>query len=242
MSEILNGSEIASRVLGSTSGAYAKKLFKIDTVNFSWIDGYLRDAALRNKIQVLRENIQKVQASPIHKDELKAMFKSALSAIKSDRLRWFTEALKSAQNRQGPMVGSNMLRHNDYTPHFALSKRDIEDIFASFPIGVKQVDIDAEAQRLREEILRTEELIARELCPHERWIYRDDGKLHPYPQGCRWTQYVTAWKKVVTRYDGPVSVEGLCIESDSEMTAYLALGLDNVSRFEPLRKPYSIRD
>jgi len=239
MSEILNGSEIASRVLGSTGGAAAKHLFKIDTSKFAWVESYLRDEALRNKSQALREDIQKVQASPIHRDELKEQFTSALSSIRNAHLQWLVEMLRSVQDRQGPLINSNMLQRDAYAHPLKLSKTEVENLFLQLPPGVKQADIDADVKRLKEEITVTEDLIARVLSPPERWIYRDDGKPHPYPQGCRWTQYVTAWKKVVTRFDGPVSMEGLSIESDSEMAAYVALGLNKISRITPVRKPWS---
>lgn len=235
MNEILSGSEKAARVLGNTGGASVKMAFKIDTINFSWVDAYLRDKAIRNKIQVLQGDIQTALKSPINRDELKTMFTSALAGIESDRLAWFAENLKAVQIRTEAMVNSNILRGRNYIPPASLSKKDVDAIFELLPEGVKQADIDADVSRLREEIKRLEGVIADELCPPERWVYRDDGKPYPYPQGCRWTQYVIAWEKVVTRFYGPVSVEGDAIKTDSEMTAYIALGLDKIGRMPPLR-------
>jgi hypothetical protein len=231
------GDEIGSRVLNSAGGAYVKRYFDIDCVSFSWVDLYLRDAALRKKIQTLRDNVQKSQMSPIHKNELRAMFESAISDITSVRLSWFVEKLKSAQARQDAILSSSTVQSGQYFPAIDLSKSDIDTIFSRLPEeGVRQVDIDAETQRLQKEITHIEEVIERELCPQNRWKYNDKGKPIPYPQGCQWTQYVIAWKKVAARFDGPVSVEGSSIKSDSEQTAYIALGLNNIGKLPPLRK------
>ena len=237
MDTTLNGSEKAARVLGNTGGAAVKMAFKIDTINFSWVDAYLRDKAIRNKIQALRDDIQKALKSLINRDELKTMFTSALAGIESDRLAWFVENLKAVQIRTDAMVSSYILRGRNYIPPTSLSKKDVDAIFMQLPEGVKQADIDADVSRLREKIKDLEMVIANELCPPGRWIYRDDGKPEPYPQGCRWTQYVICWEKVVTRFEGPVSAEGDAIKTDSEMTAYVALGLDKVGRMPPLRTP-----
>ena len=230
---------MAARVLGNTGGAAVKKAFKIDTIKFSWIDKFLHDRAARNKIQALREKIKQIQNSPVHRDELRAVFDSALLTIKNDRLHWFVEMLKTAQDRQGAMVNSHTLQQTSYLPSIDLSNTDIENIFAQLPPGVKQADIDKECKLIHEEISRHESTIERAYSPQERWIYRDDGKPEPYPQGCRWTQYVACWEKVVTRFEGPVGAEGEEIESDYERTAYIALGLDKIARSTPLRKPIS---
>lgn len=237
MGDIINGSEIASRVLNSTGGAYAKRLFKLDTVSFAWLDSFLKDRAIRNKIKALQDEIRKTMSLPVHKDELLKMFEAALASIKNDRLTWFLEMLKSSQDRQRAMINSNTLISRQYIPPVDLTKKDIDAIFSMLPEGVKQADIDAKAESIREEIRRLEKVISEELSPPGRWVYRDDGKPLPYPQGCRWTQYVTAWEKIAPRYNGPVSVEGSAIESESEMTAYVALDLGKIAKAYPLRDP-----
>src|SRR4030042_4503121 len=189
MNEIIKGEEIGSRVLNSSGGAYVRDRFKIDCIKFSWVDFYLRDEILRKKIQTLNDNIQKIKNSPIHKDELKAMFQCAISNINSARLSWFVEKLKAVQARQGEMINSYTVQGNRYIPTIDLSKSDVDAIFSQLPEeGVSQADIDAGIQQMRKEIARAEEIINRELSPPERWIYKDDGKPIPYPQGCRWTQ------------------------------------------------------
>ena len=131
-----------------------------------------------------------------------------------------------------------MVQGNQYIPAIELTKRDIDNIFSQLPEeGVRQVDIDAKIQQMQKDIARAEEVIARELCPPDRWKYNDNGKSISYPQGCQWTQYVNAWKKVASRFDGPVSIEGSAIKSDGEQTAYIALGLNNIGKVTPLRKP-----
>jgi len=237
MNAVLNGNNLAARVLGNTGGAAIKMAFKIDTIKFSWIDLYLRDKELRLEIKAMRDKIVEVQKSPIHRDELKSMFLSALEGIKSDRRAWFLELLKNVQSGAGAMINSYMVQGRNYIPPVDLPETEIEDMFSDIPIGVKRHAIDLEIEELQGKIARTEEVVARELCPPERWVYRDDGKPVSYPQGCRWTQYVVAWEKVVTRFDGPVSVEGDAIKTDDEMRAYFALQLDKITRILPLRKP-----
>lgn len=237
MNDLLSGSEKASRVLGSAGGAAVKMAFKIDTIRFSWVDAYLRDKALRNRIKALREEMDAVMKSPIHRDELMALFVSAIGSIEQERLNWFTEKLLSVQNRTGALLNAHMLRSRDFIPAVSITTDEIKEVFSRLPEGVRQKDIDAEMARLKKEITTIEGVIAAEMSPPERWIYRDDGKPHPYPQGCRWTQYVIAWERVVSRFDGRVTVEGESIKSDYETTAYIALGLDKVGRISPLRKP-----
>jgi len=237
MSEMLSGSEKAAMVLGNTGGAAVKIAFKIDTVKFSWIDAYLQDRAIRNKIQAMRDDIQKTMKSPIDIEELRIMFNAALQQIEDDRISWFVENLKAVQGRTGSIVNSYTLTGRNYIPPVSLSKRDLDVIFAQLDGGVKQADIDNKVAGLREEIKRLEDVLSKDFSPRGRWIYRDDGNPHPYPQGCRWTQYVLAWEKVVSRFEGEVGVEGEAIKTDAERMAYQALGLDRITRMPPFRKP-----
>lgn len=239
MNEILNGERIAAEVLSHSGGAYAKRYFKIDTFKFSWIPLFLRDEILRNKIQNCHQRIQEAKKMPIHKDELRARFQSAIDGIKNDRLSWFAAWLNKIQKRQAFGLTSDNIRTNQYIPPLDLSDADIDVIFSQLDEdGVRQADIDVMVKQSQKDIATAEKVIAQDLCPLDRWIYEDDGKPMPYPQGCRWTQYVIAWKKVAARYDGPVSVEGSAISNESEMSAYIALGLDKIGKFSPLKTPY----
>jgi len=233
----LRGDVIGSQALKSMGGADAKRFFKIDTTKFSWVDDYLRDEALRKKIKNLKDNIRKAQHSNIHKDELRAMFDSAIAEVREARLSWFEKKLKAVQERTGAIINSYMLAGTGYTSPIGLSEKDIDEIFSRLPEGIKQADINADVKRMNAEIAEIEAVIAKELSPRSRWIYREDGEPHPYPLGCRWTQYVIAWKKVAPRFDGPVSMEGLSVENESEKEAYFALGLDKLRKVYPLRNP-----
>lgn len=225
MNEILNGKDLAEKVIRNSIGAAIKRLFKLDTVEYSWVDFYLRDKLLREKINGLRQKIKDAQAQPVHRDELKKAFESAMAGIKDERLAWLRDLLKTAQNRQGAMLNSHKLRRGDYIPELGLSKEDIDKLFIELPTGVKQTDIDKEITRHREEIKVLEKRIADELSPSSRFIYNDDGTIIPYPHGCRWTQFVDAWKIVSSHFKEPVDVEGTAITREAEMTAYNALGL-----------------
>jgi hypothetical protein len=239
MNEILNGEKIASEVLGYSGGAYVKRYFKIDTFKFPWISLFLRDVILRDRIQSCRQRIQEVTKLPIHKDELRTRFQSALNSIKNDRLSWFAAWLNKIQKREAFGLTSDNIRANQYIPPLDLSDADIDAIFSQLDEeGVRQADVDAMVKQCQKDIAEAEKVIARDLCPHDRWIYEDNGKPMPYPQGCRWTQYVNAWKKVAARFGEPVSVEGSAITNESEMSAYIALGLDKIGRITPLKTPY----
>lgn len=239
MSEILRGENIAREVLGNSGGAYVKRYFKIDTFKYSWIDLFLRDESLRKKIQTYRNNIQEARRMPMHKDELKAIMKSSIKNIHNAHLAWFAAWMKKIQQRESFGLTSENILANKYIPPIDLSNHDIDAIFAQLDEeGVRQADIDSMVNQCRKDIESAEKVIACDLSPADRWIYEDDGKPVPYPQGCRWTQYVIAWKNVVTRYEGPVSVEGAAITSEDEMTAYIALGLNKIPRVTPLRTPY----
>jgi len=237
MDQILKGKDLAEKVLRNTGGASIKRMFKIDTINYSWIDSYLRDKALREKIDFLRQKIKEVQTLPIHRDELKTTFKSALESIKNERVAWLRDLLTMAQNRQGAMINSHRLKRGDYILELGLSQKDIDNAFNKLPVGVKQADIELETKRLHEEIAGIEKIITDELSPSSRFIYNDDGSTVPYPQGCRWTQFVNAWEAVVPRFEGTVDIEGAAINSECERTAYTALGLNKISKITPLRKP-----
>lgn len=233
----LKSDAIASTVLGSSGGARVKRYFDIDTFNFLWIDLFLRDEILRKKIQTWRDDIQNIQKSPIHKDELRAFFQSAISSINNERLSWFVEMLKAVQARSGAMINDYIVKSNTYFPGLELSNKDIDSIFSQLPEeGVRQADIDSKIQQMQKKIKNAEDVIASELSPHDRWKYEDNGNPIPYPQGCQWTQYVNAWRKIAPRFEVPVSVEGLAIKNDSEQSAYIALGLNSIRKVS-FRKP-----
>jgi hypothetical protein len=237
MSLELSGEVIGSKVLQSIGGLDVKRHFKLDTANFSWVDDFLRDEALRKKIMDLRENIDKTRKSKINKDELRKMFDSAVFQIEQARLSWFEENLKSVQDRTGAIFNSFMLSGNRYISPLGLSKENVDALFEKLPEGISQAQIDEEIKVMHSEIAQIEAVIAEELSPRSRWIYREDGEPQPYPRGCRWTQFVIAWKKIIPRFDGLVSIEGLPIDKDGEKTAYYALGLDKIAKLHPLRKP-----
>ena len=238
MNEILRGKDLAEKVLRNSGGAAIKRLFKLDTIKYSWIDSYLRDKALRGKIDLLRQKSREVQALPIDRNELKAMFNSALETVRNERVTWLRDLLLTAQNRQGAMLNSHRLRlGGDYIPDLGLSPKDIDKAFMELAPGIKQSEIESEVKKHREEIASIEKLITDELSPSSRFIFNDDGSIVPYPQGCRWTQFVNAWEVIAPRFDGPVDIEGAAIISDAEKAAYDALELGNLSKITPLRKP-----
>ena len=237
MGNILNGNDVANQVLGSSAGAYVKHVFKLDTLKFSWLDDFMRDKALRKKMSVAREEITKARGSLIDKNELRMMFKSAISAINDSHIKWFVEKIKAVQQRTQTTINSHMVQANNYIPHIALSEKDIEVILSQLPEGVTQETIQAKVSKLQDEILKIEEIIKSELSPPGRWIYRDDGQPIPYPQGCRWTHYVTAWTKIAPRYNAPVTIEGLHIKTEEELIGYRALGLHDLMKRTPLRSP-----
>ena len=230
---------IANSVLSNTGGAAVKRHFR----TYAWVKDYVYDQKIREEIKRLQEKIVETGALPIHKDELESRFKARVEEINTFRIQQLKDHLASVQKREDPLFTELILDNKKINgtrmlPFFMnFSPTQIETIFSELPDGVSQKDIEKSVSELQKKILKLEDVLSKELSPQKRWYYRDDGVPVPYPQGCRWTAFVEVWKKVLSRFEGRVDIEGSALETPEEHGAFGLLGLDRVMKITPLRKP-----
>jgi hypothetical protein len=235
---------LAGRVLSSSSGAAIKHVFGLDVSSYAWVKDYVRDQKTREEIKSLQEKIVETRALPIHRDEIKKMFEARVEQINAFRIRQFRDHLASVQERQTQLfnegiLGSTLQFSGTRMVQNAISfsPTEMDEIFSALREGIRQEDIGASVSDLQKEIRKLEEVLSRELSPQSRWFYHDNGMPEPYPGGCRWSLFVDVWKKVVSRFDGKVNIEGHVPETPEEFAAYGLLELDRVPRRTPLGKP-----
>jgi len=241
---MVNLDKLVSAVIGNTGGAYASRVFRLDTVDYGWAADFRRDQDLRAEIDDLKAKIIEAGKALIHRDELKAQFKGVIKEINAFRIRQITAQLASAQNREQIIfnerfIGERKVLGSLYLPYpITLSASEIDSIFSELPEGVKQQEIDANIAGYRERIQEIEGVIEKELSPSSRWFFQDNGKPIAYPQGCRWRGFFDVWAKVQARFEGPVTINGTGLKTDGEFMAYRVLGLDKVVKLPPLRAAY----
>jgi len=238
---MLDTYEAIASVLGSGANPEIKGIYGIDAIKYSWVDLYLRDQAARAEIKNLEADIERVGNLPICREELKARFIMALEKINSLMLRRMKIHLAGVQNRTENLIDEDgIARFNVVRPLF-LTGLDIEEMFSDLQPGTPQAEIDEAIRAIKDKISTIKGRIASELSPQSRWVHHDSGEPMHYPNGCRWTAFVEDWKKVASRFEGRVNIEGFSLESGAEETAYTALGLDKVRKASPLRKPRVVR-
>jgi hypothetical protein len=235
--------ELASSVIGSTGGRNISKQFSLDTINYSWIDDYVRDQGIRAEIKDLQQKITDAGKALIHKEELKAMFTSLIERINAFRIKQISSQLSSLQKREAPAyaefaIGYLRVLDAPYLPYFMkFSESDIAAIFSDLPEGVRQEEIDNTIENCKKRIRELEMVISQELSPQSRWLHHENGVPISYPKGCRWNSFVEVWKLVQRRFDGPVNINGGRLKTDNESRAHAALQLDTLTKMPPLRKP-----
>lgn len=235
---------IAGEVIGSSGGANASSVFRLDTVKYSWVRDFARDQEIRTEIESLRQEILEAGKLPIHRDALRKQFENAIKNHNEFRIQQIKEQLSSVQNRQEFVlmersIGERKVIGSLYLPYLInLSSSDIDAIFSDLPEGNKQKDIDQTLEKCQQRIKKLEAVISQELSPQSRWIYREDGVPKPYPQGCRWKTFVAVWQKVQERFDGPVNINGGALRTEAEYMAHAVLKLDKVHKTASnLREP-----
>ncbi|MBW1795569.1 MAG: hypothetical protein JRJ38_14250 [Deltaproteobacteria bacterium] len=234
---------LAKSVLSNTGGAAVKRYFRLDTRTYAWVKDYVYDQKIREEIKLLQEKIVKNRALPIHKEELESRFKARVEEINTFRIQQFKDHLTSVQIRESRLFDELFLESTPINGArmvpclITFSPKEIDTIFSELQDGVRQKDIEKTVTGLEKKISKLQEVLAQELNPRQRWYYRDDGVPVPYPQGCRWTAFVEVWKKVVSRFEGKVDIEGSALETPEEHEAFGLLRLDTVMKFPPLRKP-----
>jgi hypothetical protein len=240
---MFNVDQIASSVIGNSGGAYASRLFKLDTIEYSWVKDFKRDQELRAEMEDLKQKIIEAGKLPIHRDELRKRFENEVKRMNEFRLQQISANVSSAQQRTEILftensIGERKVLGAPYFPYLLnLTPSDIDAIFSELPEGVRQVEIDKNIQKFQKRIKELEAVIEKELSPKSRWLYRDNGEPIPYPQGCRWKAFADVWGKVQARFEGPVTINGDALKTDAEYLAHAALKLDKVPKLPPLRKP-----
>ena len=236
--------ELAGKVIGYTGGVAIKRAFGIDTRTYAWVKDFVRDKESRDRIKRLQEKITEVEEAPIHRDELKEMFEERVKKINGFRIAQLKEHLAEVQQGKAPLMNERLMDSKlvmgarMYPFFMQFSSADMGKLFSEFPEGIRQKDKDETIKQFREEIQKLEDYLARELSPQERWFHRENGNPHPYPQGCRWTAFVETWRRVASRFEGDVDIEGYRLKTDSEHQAYVSLGLNEEPKIPPLREPY----
>ena len=236
--------KIAGAVLGNEGGAYISGHFRLDTIDYSWAKDYRRDQDIRSQIEGLRGKIVAAGKLPIHREELRVEFERKIRQINEFRIRQISAHLSSVQKREEPFIysegsiGGRQVLGAPYFPYLIdLSSSHVDGIFSELLEGVKQSLIDKNIKGCQEKIKELEGVIATELSPTSRWLHRDNGEPISYPTGCRWKAFTDVWKKVQSRFNAPVNINGFGLKSDGEYLAHTVLELGKVSKSTPLRDP-----
>jgi len=233
--------EIVRRVLDRGSiytTSDVRREYGVDVVKYGWVDSYLRDKEVRAEIARLEGEIPKIQSLPIHRDEIKASFMEAMKLINGMWLDQVKSHLLNVQARKTAMMGPESIYALRLVYPLNIGKQEAEALFSGLPEGVKQAEIGSQVEKIEAEIERLRNRIKDEFSPHERWSYSPNGYPWPYPGGCWWTRFVEDWKKIASRFEGNVNLNGCPLESEAETSAFYALGIDKVWKLTPLRKPY----
>ena len=231
------------KVLGSSGQISFKRRYRIDVEKYSWVKDYIHDQKIRKEIERLQKEITATQGSFIDRDELRVMFEAGLKQVKQDFLELLKNHLLEAQSRVWPVI-AGLHPYGVIPDQLSLmsatlvSSEEIKDIIAELPVGVKSKEIERTVEGNKKQIAKLNETIDKELSPQERWFYFDTGKPASYPTGCRWTKFVEGWKKVVSRFDGKVDIEGCALVTEDEFAAFNMLELDKVHKLTPLRTPW----
>jgi len=235
---MLDNDRWVKMVLGEGGQVNMKRLYGIDTINYAWVQDYVRDKKIREEIEEIQAEIKKVNNSLIHKDELKKLLINRLKGAKESLIDYLKCHLLQVQERKEALFGDYHIKRMPSAAFLSIFSQEIEDIFPDLPEGVAQQDIDKKSKELMNKIEKLKETIEKELSQRDRWVHFGTGLPVPYPRGCRWTQFVNDWKKVISRFEGGATIEGCALKSEEEYKAFYLLELDKVRKYTPLRKPF----
>jgi len=234
---MLDTFDAVKSVLGGGGSPQIKGIYGVDTQKYDWVESYLRDIKIREEIKRLQGEKSQIEASPIHKEELRKSFEETLAQA---REAWAGQIREIIVNKQRRFLGASdfvtILTAKLKQPPI-LSSKEIDSFFSPLPDGVRQSEIEKSVQGVEDQIKQLRDKIEKELSPQWRWVHFDSGQPMHYPGGCRWTTFVQDWRKVVSRFQGNVNIEGFLCESEEEKVAFFALGLDKVRKVTPLREP-----
>ena len=230
-------------VLASSGQMSFKSVYRLDVSNYSWVKDYVRDQRTRQEIDQLRKEIAEAQNSLIDKIELQKMFEAGVEQTRQNFLEHLKDNFARAQRHECGVVGGlhefGVIKSE--LPLMAVtlvSPKEIADIVADLPDGIKREKVEKDIEAFKGKIVELNDVIEKDLSPKDRWFYDDRGNPLPYPNGCRWTKFVEGWRRVVSRFDGKVDIEGCALKTDEEFAAYHMLELASVYKLTPLRKPW----
>ena len=230
-------------VLASGGQVGIKYTYRLDVDKYSWVKDYVRDQKLRQEIDQLRKEIAEAQNSPIDKSELRAMFEAGVEQTRQNFLELLKNNLSKAQKRECGTIGGlheygNIASELSLMSVTLVSSEEIKDIIAALPPGIKQKEIEKTVEGIKKQIAEREAIIEKEVSPKDRWFYDDRGNSLPYPAGCRWSKFLDGWRRVVSRFDGKVDIEGCALVTEDEFAAFHMLELEKVYKLTPLRAPW----
>lgn len=245
--------DISSQKLSSLQGDLRPDLnihnLGVDTTTYDWVKLFVKDRECREGIRQLQGQIAEIQNLPIDKDELKAALKENLAAFRSRRLAFLRGNIAQAQHHiriggiEGRVFGPDNAYHSFGAPvnwipflDFNLTEAEIDSIFEGLEQGVTRKEKDKQIAAVRQKIAECEGMIEKKLSPKERWFFGPDGERIIYPRGCRWTNFVSAWEEVASRYIGPVDIDGYKLKTAEEHAAYGLLKLGEIEKRTPLRE------
>jgi len=238
MIPILDNEKWIQSVLGSSSPRVnIKQLYGLDVTQYGWVKDYVRDKKYREEVESLRNQITEVQQAPIHSDEVASIFKRSLKTVKQSVVENLKEHLLKVQAREIELFHGLDVKMLSTFALNQLSTSEINEVVSVLGYGKTQQEIEETVESLTNEITQLQEKIDTELNIQSRWLHFDSGWPSPYPNGCRWTIFVNDWKKVASRFDGKVDIEGCALETSAEHMAYNLLELDKVYRRTPFKKP-----
>jgi len=222
-----------------SSGAYLyRKTSQTLDLDYDWVHLFVRDQALRQEIKSIEEEIKATRNLPIAKSELRENFKQQREAIKLNFVALVRDSLgdiqKKKTNELFKDVGPGMLR---LVPLLILDEADVDTIFQNLENGVSQDIINKKVSKLEARIQEIQQEIDRDLSPKSRWYHTPEGDVEPYPNGCRWFEFVNEWKDIARRYTEPVNYQGNKLSTSGEIMAWNMLGFDKLEKIYPLQKP-----
>ncbi|HUT72513.1 MAG TPA: hypothetical protein VMW89_17725 [Desulfatiglandales bacterium] len=239
----LDFDRLIKEVLSSGGQVSCKRHYGLDIDTYAWTADFVKDQKLRKEIEVLQGEITKAQRSLIDTEELRAAFETGVRQTKQNFLELLKDHVSKAQRHEEPIIGGlhawGVIRSElPLMSLLLISGEDTKALFLDLPEGVKGEDVELTVATIRNQIVKCNKTIEKELSPQSRWFFNDRGEPFPYPAGCRWTKFVEGWKKVVARFDGKVDLEGVALTTEDEHAAFYLLELDKVGKLTPLREAW----
>ena len=222
------------KVVGYSGGVAAFSLgFNKDLLSLEWVDDYIKDKKIQDKIDHLDKTIKEIRIEKISKNELRTWLDGAMDRYRQFQLDQLKIIMKQLQNRELPFfsfsdkIGLYKINGGDIHPYiFNLTDDEKDALFADLEKGMTTDEIDRTIKEKQANIEQLEAVREEKYSPKSRWVYKDTGERLPYPNGCRWTIYVKLWELVAPQFDGIVDNLGYKAKSGKMVAAYAKLGLD----------------